>query len=95
MAEIANKTYKDLLTAAKDGKSGGEKVLKTLEESVKKIQALAGEEGGELLDKLFEKSPELKKVVGGGSGELQKLAEKQYVFFSSARVSIEMAFMRS
>ncbi|KAK4704229.1 hypothetical protein P7C70_g1985, partial [Phenoliferia sp. Uapishka_3] len=71
VAEIVKKTMGDVKAAIGDPKEGGEKIMKAVEETMKKI----GELSQGQLDKVLEKNPEWKKAVGGGMEELKKLSD--------------------
>lgn len=74
--EVFQSSFKELKEAIGDGKDGGEKVVKALQGTLKKVQGLVGEKGGEAMKKILEKYPDLEKVVGKGSKELQELGDK-------------------
>ena len=78
VTEIIKSTFADLKKAVEDGKGEkvGEEVMEKLMKAVAKMRSLAEEKGGDLFEKLVGDNEELKKILGDGGKDLQKLGEK-------------------
>lgn len=79
ISSVLKESFTELKDAVGDGsdlKDGGEKVIKTGVKLMERIRDAVEQKGGDILDSLLEKHPELKDSVGGSLSDLKKLGDK-------------------
>lgn len=79
LSSVLKDSFNELKDAVGDGsdlKNGGDKVIKTGIKMMNRIRDAVEEKGGDILDGLLEKHPELKDSVGGSLNDLKKLGDK-------------------